>query len=78
MESTEKLQNDIFQGLQPLSFSALKEVKLFIDFIKIRENAFSHGVYADIDQELKSMNAHEANHLEQEFANYQEMYPRES
>ncbi len=76
MESRDKIYYDILQELQHLSFSALKDVKLFIIFLKIREKTTNQGLHVDINKDLKCMDIHESNHLEQEFSNYQDLYPR--
>ncbi len=76
MEPKDKIHHEILQELQHLSFSALKEVKLFIDFLIIREKNAIRDLHVEIDQDLKSMCANETNHLEDEFFNYQDIYPR--
>ncbi|GAB6060003.1 hypothetical protein [Desulfonatronum parangueonense] len=77
MPTTDQLQFDIQQGIQSLPGDALQEVKLFIEFLRMREAAARQSCSTDIDLELRQLDMSEARHLEQEFAAYQEIYPRE-
>lgn len=77
MPTTDQLQFDIQQGIQSLPGEALKEVKLFVEFLRMRETAAKQSCSVDIESELRQMDLSEARHLEQEFASYQEIYPRE-
>ena len=77
MTTTDRLKLDIQQGMQELPGEALREIKLFIDFLRMREAAAKRPCSIDIDHELRQMDISEARHLEQEFAAYQELYPRE-
>lgn len=76
MATTEQLQQDIQQGIRELPREALSEVKLFIDFIHMREAKAKTFRICDIERELRSMDHSEADHLEQEFSSYQKIYPR--
>jgi hypothetical protein len=77
MPTTDQLQFAIQQGIQSLPGDALKEVKLFVEFLRMREAVARQSCSVDIDLELRQLDMAEARHLEQEFSAYQEIYPRE-
>ncbi|NEX15291.1 MAG: hypothetical protein C1943_01315 [Halochromatium sp.] len=74
----QQLQCDIERGIKDLPLQALREVKLFIDFLHLREGATLIADTSEIDHELRQLDSAEARHLEQEFTAYQDQYPREN
>lgn len=75
METRDKIIDEILQELQHLPFSALKKVKMFTDFLIIREKNVIRDLQIETDQDLKRMCDNETNHLEEEFFNYQDICP---
>ena len=75
-----EIERTIFKETQGLSANALQEVLDFIQFIKMKEcrkgkNAFAND--RNIDTELRALDTISLTHLEEEFANYKELYPYE-
>ncbi len=76
--NAEKIQNDIKKNIAQLSPETLKEIKLFVDFMLLREKMGSENVKPDnIKAELSNMDMSELLHLEEEFEYYKERYPNE-
>lgn len=78
MTTVNQLQCDIERSMKSLSLQALKEVKLFIDFLHVREGDAPMSYHSDIDYELHRLDLNEAEHLEKEFIAYQDRYPCEN
>lgn len=74
----QQLQCDIERSIKDLPLQALREVKLFIDFLHLREGATLIPDSSDIDQALRQLDSAEDRHLEEEFTAYQDQYPREN
>ncbi|RQD78504.1 hypothetical protein [Desulfonatronospira sp. MSAO_Bac3] len=64
--------------MKKLSPEGLQQVKQFVNSIILHETKNRDNYSTDIDLELSRLDLNEARHLEQEFKNYQEHYPRES
>ncbi len=77
MNQVEKLISDEIRGL---SVYSLDEILNFIRFIrqkefkKIKKDVFNSD---NLNSELILMDRKQLSHLEEEFQNYQELYPRE-
>ena len=71
-----KIEKIILEETQDLSRSALNEVLDFIQFIKSKKNK-NIQFNTNLDQDLNLLNDNELIHLEKEFKNYKELYPRE-
>ncbi|EIC19464.1 hypothetical protein [Thiorhodovibrio frisius] len=78
MSTINQLQFDIERGIKDLPIQALKEIKLFIDFLHVREGSTQTPYSSDMNYELRQLDIGEARHLEQEFIAYQDRYPREN
>jgi hypothetical protein len=81
MEGSFDLQKTIIQGLQGLPESSLREVAEYIFFV--RQKALSPGRFqqqfeeAMMMGELLTLELDESNHLEEEFKDYQDLYPKD-
>lgn len=73
------LEKMIVEETKDLSIEALNEILDFIQFIKVKKskNLMEKSYKKDINIKLSEMNKMSLMHLEEEFANYQEMYPHE-
>ncbi len=81
MEETKKLQKTILHSLEGLPESRLKEIAEYIFFIRQKtlnpetfQQEFESIMLTD---ELTALEINEAAHLEEEFKNYKETYPKE-
>jgi hypothetical protein len=75
-----EIAQTIVKETQGLSSDALQEVLDFIQFIKMREYRARKkhlGVGSDVDAELRLLDMSSLAHLEEEFANYKELFPHE-
>ena len=75
-----EIEQTIFKETQGLSANALQEVLDFIQFIKMKEHRKEKKHFAtdrNIDKELRALGTNSIAHLEEEFANYKELYPYE-
>lgn len=77
MPTVSQLHFDIQKGIQGLPAQSLEEVKLFIDFLRVREATVVSLDAVDMDQELRQLDTVEAQHLEEEIMDYKDIYPRE-
>jgi hypothetical protein len=75
--SYEKL---IISGIKGLPNETLREVADFVYFLRRRSSdpkGFDEEQYRSLlDEDLSSLNESEAEHLEEEFADYEQLYPR--
>jgi len=70
-----EIQNCLMDESSKLPTSALEEVLNFVQFI---QKKFSkRGSSDSISEGLSLLDAHEKAHLEEEFKDYKELYPRE-
>lgn len=75
-----EIEQTIIQEAHALSSDGLHEVLDFIHFIRLKEQREKSMVSSSpqpIEQELRSLDASSLLHLEEEFANYKELYPYE-
>jgi len=75
------LQNILLALLKDLPENQLQQVLDFVLFL--REQHFSHQKATErysfwLEKELDKKTSHEIQHLEQEFENYETLYPHES
>ena len=74
------IEQTIVKETQELSFEALQEILEFIQFIKLKEQGLIPKSFPDdkkLHEELQALNTSSLAHLEEEFANYKELYPQE-
>lgn len=71
----QEVQTEIIKRLNGLSQESLQEVHLFVHFLQMRER-MKRGM-DDLGYDLKVLDERERVHLEGEFENYRERYPRE-
>ena len=72
------IEQMIVKETQGLSIYALQEVLDFIQFLKIkthREGTTQLPTDQGIHNELRALDTNSLSHLEEEFANYKELYP---
>jgi hypothetical protein len=71
----------IIQGIKGLPPETLAEIADFIYFVRqraLQPQAFNEELqHAWLGEELKNLSRTEAAHLEEEFAGYEQRYPRE-
>lgn len=72
---SQEIENEIFDGLKSLSQDSLRQAKLFIQFLQLRERLEQSPNH--ITNELFLLDKRELLHLEQEFKDYREIYPHE-
>jgi hypothetical protein len=73
--SRAEIQTVLIQESSKLPASALEEV---LDFVQFIQRKFSRQSERDsISKTLSLLDAHEKTHLEEEFKDYKELYPRE-
>ncbi len=75
-----EIAQTIINETQDLSIKALREILNFIRFIRLREQQEmnKHSLAENnIDSELRALDTSSLAHLEEEFANYRELYPHE-
>ena len=74
-------QQMILDGIQALPQDALAEIADFVYFIRqkiIQPKAFQNKIRDSLlTTELQSLSQSEETHLEQEFADYEKLYPHE-
>ncbi|MBU2461580.1 hypothetical protein KKH65_01745 [bacterium] len=68
-----RTETQILQNTKGLPTDALQEILDFVQFIRVRKLKSSLG---DLGMELSSLDRSEAGHLEEEFKNYKELYPK--
>ena len=71
----------ILHETEGLSWNALHEVLDFVRFLKGKEQRTHHQLLTkeqDIHQTLQTAEVDSLAHLEEEFANYKELYPHEA
>ncbi len=76
-----QMTQTLLHEAEGLSWEALQEVLDFIRFLKFKEqrpHVHSLTEEPDIYQVLRTGEADSLAHLEEEFARYKELYPRES
>lgn len=73
------LEKMIVQETKDLSVDALNEILDFIEFIKVKKSKDSgeKSYKKNINTKLSELSKMSLMHLEEEFANYKEMYPHE-
>jgi hypothetical protein len=78
---TKEYHQLINEGIKELPESALAEIADFIYFVRLKT---ASRIYSEaelysllLDLEMKQMASQSLNHLEEEFANYDERYPKE-
>ena len=81
MESTIDLKQAIINNLSGLQDSYLKEIAEYVFFIRQKainpESFQDHFAQVMLMDELALLNRQETVHLEDEFDNYQQQYPKE-
>ncbi len=77
--SKAELEKKIVEETKDLSTEILAEVLDFIQFIKVNEHKRKRKklLGSRLTKELTELNQLSLAHLEEEFANYKELYPRE-
>ena len=79
--TTQTYQQLIIEGIQGLSPTVLAEIADFVYFVRKRElqpQAFEEELrQALLGAELRQLSSDEETHLEKEFENYDQRYPRE-
>ncbi len=73
MEATGDLKQLITEGIKDLPHSYLSEIANFVLFIRHRATGQQPYDAAGIREELRLMNAHELQHLEEEFADFDQL-----
>ena len=68
-----QIETQILQNTKGLPASALHEILDFTQFIRVRKLKKSLD---NLTVELTNLNKSEAKHLEEEFKNYKELYPK--
>jgi hypothetical protein len=80
MTTTLNLEQVIWQNLQGLSTESLKEIAAFILFVRKKNlfpEQFEQELWVDfLQQETAQLSHAETSHLENEFENYEELYPK--
>jgi hypothetical protein len=80
MTTTINLEQVIWQNLQGLSTESLKEIAAFILFVRKKNlfpEQFEQELWVDfLQQETAQLSHIETSHLESEFENYEELYPK--
>ncbi len=66
----------ILQELKDLPVESLKEILDFIQFLKSKKYKRKKSFEKKIQTELDNLNKNSLIHLEEEFSNYREQYPR--
>lgn len=81
MEHTMEFKEIILKSLQGLKEEQLREVAEFIYFVKQKTQnpeRFREALEIDlIGSSLADLNSAESSHVEEEFENYQNLYPKE-
>lgn len=75
-----EIQQTIIKETQELPFDILQEVLDFIQFVKMKKLHKTTGSISENNEwrkELKVLNQNSLAHLEEEFADYKEIYPHE-
>jgi len=67
------VETQILQNIKNLPADALLEILDFVKFIRIRKLKKSSD---NLTTELSNLDKSEAEHLEEEFKNYKELYPK--
>ena len=77
MEANVNLKELINEGIRDLPPNYLSEVADFVVFI--RQKALEQRPYdlAEISHELSLLDAHERQHLDDEFADFEQLFPKE-
>ena len=79
--SEQVYQELITEGIRGLPEEFLSQIADFVYFVRRRmtqPKAFEADMYSTLLQtELGNMNQHELTHLEEEFANYEQRFPKE-
>jgi len=73
MTQTELLEEELKKNIKGLPGEVLREVLDFVLFLK--EKRLTESQYTEIENELKTLDKRELDHLEKEFENYEELYP---
>ncbi len=71
------LAKSILRELKDLPVESLKEILDFIQFLKSKKYKRKKSFEKKIQTELDNLNKNSLIHLEEEFSNYREQYPRE-
>ena len=72
--STAQIENQISQNTKGLPADILQEILDFIQFLKFKKA----GVITDsVQSTLSGLDSSEAAHLEEEFADYKTVYPKQ-
>jgi hypothetical protein len=77
MNTPLNLEQLITEGIKGLPQTYLSEVADFVLFIRRRALEQQPYNMADIQPELSLLSAHEQRHLEEEFANFDQQFPKE-
>jgi hypothetical protein len=75
-----EIEQTIVKETQELSFNGLQEVLDFIHFLKIKEHREATTqcpTAQSLHNELRALDSNSLAHLEEEFANYKDVYPYE-
>lgn len=68
-----QIETQILQNTKGLPADALQEILDFVQFIRERKLKSSSD---DLSMKLSALDKSEAKHLEEEFKNYKELYPK--
>ena len=71
--NTARIEKLIIHNTKGLPVEALLEILDFVQFISVRKKKS----FNNLNYELSLLNKTEISHLEEEFQNYKELYPRE-
>ena len=72
--NTSQIENQIMQNSKGLPVDILQEILDFIQFLKFKKA----GVITDsMQNNLSQLDSSEVSHLEEEFIDYKNLYPRE-
>lgn len=77
MNTAPNLEQLIVEGIKGLPHQYLSEVADFVVFIRSRVVEQQAYNIESIRQELSLLDAHEQQHLEDEFADFDQLYPKE-
>ncbi|AQG80508.1 hypothetical protein [Spirosoma montaniterrae] len=77
MESPVDLKQLITEGIKDLPQSYLSEVADFVLFMRRKARQQQPFDTASIGEELRQMSIHEMQHLEEEFADFDQRFPKE-
>jgi len=77
MSTMEQLRRDLHEEIQALPESLLEEVKLLIDFLRIREAADQGGYPITVDLAMQQLDSVDITHEQEELADYRQLHPHD-